>query len=165
MAADRFAARRDRLVRRLRKSDADTLLVTDFTNVTYLTGFSGDSSYLLIGTDTTLLISDSRYTVQIKEECPDLDVYIRNRTEKIAESVVKIAKRAKFNKLGVESHSMTVGQWEHLQKEVKQLELVSLTGKVEELRMFKDSYEILFFRPQHTHNGEQILQVELSIQR
>ena len=43
----RFQLRRDRLRRRFKKSGVNRFLVTDFTNVTYLTGFSGDDSFLL----------------------------------------------------------------------------------------------------------------------
>ena len=46
-----FQSRRDRLRKAFRKAGADALLVTDFTNVTYLTGFTGDDSYLLVRRD------------------------------------------------------------------------------------------------------------------
>ena len=45
---DRYQLRRDRLRKLLRKTGVDSLLVTNFTNVTYLTGFTGDDSYLLV---------------------------------------------------------------------------------------------------------------------
>ncbi len=47
----RHAERRDKLRRLLKKTGADALLVTNFTNVTYLTGFTGDDSYLLVRRD------------------------------------------------------------------------------------------------------------------
>ena len=40
----------------------DALLVTAELNVTYLTGFTGDSSYLLVWGERELLITDGRYT-------------------------------------------------------------------------------------------------------
>ena len=46
-----FQSRRDRLRKALKKANVDALLVTDFTNVTYLTGFTGDDSYLLVRRD------------------------------------------------------------------------------------------------------------------
>ena len=39
--------RREKLRRLVEKAGADALLVTNFINVTYLTGFTGDDSYLL----------------------------------------------------------------------------------------------------------------------
>jgi Xaa-Pro aminopeptidase len=50
--------RREALRRLLARSKLSSLVVTDELNVTYLTGFSGDSSYLLISGDRELLITD-----------------------------------------------------------------------------------------------------------
>ena len=69
---DRYHRRREKLRRSFAKTKADALLVTDFLNVTYLTGFTGDDSYLLVRPDGEVLISDGRYTTQIKDECPEL---------------------------------------------------------------------------------------------
>ena len=46
-----FVARRKKLRNFIRKAEADALLVTNFKNVTYLTGFTGDDSYLLVTLD------------------------------------------------------------------------------------------------------------------
>ena len=54
-------ARRDRLRKAFQKAGIDALLVTDFTNVTYLTGFTGDDSYLLVRRDGETVLSDPRY--------------------------------------------------------------------------------------------------------
>ena len=43
-------------------------------NVTYLTGFTGDSSYLLVCGERELLITDGRYTQQLAEECSGLEL-------------------------------------------------------------------------------------------
>jgi len=43
------------------KQGADALLVTNFFNVTYLTGFTGDDSYLLVTRDAEMVLSDRRY--------------------------------------------------------------------------------------------------------
>ena len=53
------------------------LLVTNPLNVTYLTGFTGEASYLIVTPKKTLLISDGRFADQLKEECPDLEIVIR----------------------------------------------------------------------------------------
>ena len=66
------ARRRDRLARCLPEEGLDALAVTSTVNVTYLTGFSGDSSVLVLTRDRALLVSDPRYTGQIADECPGL---------------------------------------------------------------------------------------------
>ena len=70
-------ARRDRLRKAFHKAGIDALLVTEFTNVTYLTGFTGDDSYLLVRRDGEIVLSDPRYTTQLEEECPGVDLQIR----------------------------------------------------------------------------------------
>ena len=65
---DRFKTRRDRLCRIVQREKVDALLVTNEKNVSYLTGFSGDSSYFLIGPEHEIVISDFRYVTQLEEE-------------------------------------------------------------------------------------------------
>lgn len=43
MPPERFLARQDKLLSRLREAEVDAMLVTGVSNVSYLTGFSGDS--------------------------------------------------------------------------------------------------------------------------
>lgn len=146
MAADRFAARRQKLLRSLGKHQAGALLVTNFTNVSYLTGFSGDDSYLLVSRDATVLISDSRYTTQIGEECPTLDVAIRKTNEKILDAVERVVKAAKLTALGFESNSTTVDQLKSWEERLPAVEFVPISGAVEELRQIKDASEIQAIR-------------------
>ncbi|MEA1952157.1 MAG: Xaa-Pro peptidase family protein [Planctomycetota bacterium] len=135
-------ARRDKLRRAVRKTGADALLVTSFTNVTYLSGFSGDDSFLLVGRDTDVILSDGRYTTQIEEECLGLETYIRPGGEGMFEAVAEIVGKMKATKLGVESQSMTVSLYNRLDKDLAKVALVSTAGLVEKLREIKDKREI-----------------------
>ncbi len=56
-----YEGRRERLSKLLKKEPARSILISSPSNVTYLTGFSGDSSYLWIDGDTIRLISDPRF--------------------------------------------------------------------------------------------------------
>lgn len=146
MHSDRFADRREKLLGKLRQTDAEALLVSNVTNVSYLTGFRGDSSFLLMGPAQTLLISDGRYTTQIQEECPGLDAHIRPLKQTMLEAVGEAVKSAKFRRLGIESGTVTVEQFEGLTEQVKPLQLVPLLGLVEDLRMVKDREEVVAIR-------------------
>ena len=68
---------RDRIASRVVKEGLDAFLVTDLSNVAYLTGFGGDSSYLIITPTSVKFLSDARYEQQTAEECPGLDAYFR----------------------------------------------------------------------------------------
>ena len=140
--ADRFAQRRDKLRKLIRKAGADALLVTDFTNVTYLTGFTGDDSYLLVTLAGEVMISDSRYTIQLEEECPGLELEIRSSGTRMIDSVAQVVTTAKAKKLGIEASTMSVALHEALSAALDTVELVSTKELVEELRVVKDREEI-----------------------
>jgi Xaa-Pro aminopeptidase len=143
---DRYQERRERLRRATAKAGADALLVTDFTNVTYLTGFTGDDSYLLLQAGGEVVISDPRYTTQLEEQCPDVDLHIRPPGVTMLQAVTKVLKRARPPKLGIEGDSMTVGLKEKISTELPKLAMVTTSGLVERLRRIKDKGEIAQIR-------------------
>jgi Xaa-Pro aminopeptidase len=137
-----YAKRRDKIRSRLRKKQLDALLVTSFTNVSYLTGFTGDDSYLLVTAKHDIVLSDERYTTQLEEECPDLELSIRGPGKKMLSSVQREIASAKVKRLGFEADSMTVALHDALNEAVKLCDLIACLGWVEQLRIVKDRNEI-----------------------
>jgi len=137
-----FQARRERLRKALRKAGVDALLVTDFTNVTYLTGFTGDDSYLLVRRDGETVLSDPRYTTQLGEECPGVDLNIRPPGVAMLQAVVRVVHAAKIGRLGIEGDSMTVGLRDQIAEKLPKVEIVPTSEMVEALRLIKDKDEI-----------------------
>ncbi len=137
-----FQARRERLRKAFGKSGIDALLVTDFVNVTYLTGFTGDDSYLLVRRDGETVLSDPRYITQLQEECPGVDLNIRPPGVAMLQAIVRVMRAAKIGRLGIEGDSMTVGLREQIAGKLPKVELVTTSGLVEKLRLIKDKYEI-----------------------
>lgn len=138
--------RRDKLRRLLKKTSADALIVTNFTNVTYLTGFTGDSSYLVLTPSGEVMLSDSRYDQQLAEECPGLDVESRTSATPMMKLIEKTVTRSKISKLAFESQSMTVAQHGAIAKALEKIELMPTEGLVEKLRMIKDRDELAEIR-------------------
>lgn len=153
MAGDKYAVRRQKLLQKLKNSGAGALLVTNFTNVSYLTGFSGDDSYLLVAKEGVILISDSRYTTQLSQECPGLEVHIRPVRQSIIQATARVAKSSGVRTLAIESSSITVEEWETLREQLRDIEFLPLAGMVEELRLIKDADEIAEIR-QAVRQGE-----------
>ena len=141
-----FEARRDRLRKTFKKAGIDALLVTDFTNVTYLTGFTGDDSYLLVRPDGEIVLSDPRYITQLGEECPGVDLNIRPPGVSILQAVVRVVRAAGIGRLGIEGDSMTVGLRDKIAEKLPKLEIVATSGLVEKLRLVKDKDEISLLR-------------------
>jgi len=143
---DRHPARREKLHRAVAKTGADALLVTNFTNVTYLTGFTGDDSYLLLRPAGDLVFSDSRYTTQLAEECPGLDREIRRSGVSMLETLVKQLRRTRIRRLAIEGDSMTVSLRDRIAGELPKLDIHPTSGVVERLRQIKDKDEITQLR-------------------
>jgi Xaa-Pro aminopeptidase len=143
---DRYLARRDKLRQALKKAGAEAILITNFTNVSYLTGFTGDDSYLLVRRDGDVVLSDFRYTIQLKEECPGLDAAIRTHRVTMPQWVAKTLKAAKVRQLALESDSVSWALLEDLRENVKGAEMVPTSGLVEGLREIKDKHEIADIR-------------------
>lgn len=147
---DRFAERRHKLLGLLADHTTPTgtstplppLLVTSEANVTYLTGFTGDSTWLIIGPQLTVLISDSRYTTQLAEECPSLEVSIRKADTTINDELAKVVRKARLSRIAFESHVVTVDSHKTCSTKLPAVEFVPTSGLVEKLRAVKDYVEL-----------------------
>ena len=105
---------RQKLARQLAEADLDCLLVSHPLNVGYLTGFTGEASFLLLGRRRTILVSDGRFSQQIAEECPGLDAHIRPADQATLTAVGEVIIREGFRKVGVEAGHLTVADFEAL---------------------------------------------------
>jgi Xaa-Pro aminopeptidase len=140
------AQRRERLARVLADEGIDVLMVSSPVNVTYLTGFSGDSTVLLLGRDRILLVSDSRYTGQLADECSGLPTHIRPPSQKLPEAVAEVVNRLGVRSIGFESGAVTVAEFEFLRELTPSLDWKGGEERVERLRMVKDSSELAQIR-------------------
>jgi len=62
---------------KLAAANTDVMLITTPANVSYMSGFSGDDSWLILIGGKSILITDSRYALQAKKECPVCRIYER----------------------------------------------------------------------------------------
>ena len=144
--SDRHASRRQKLLKVIRQNKLGGMLVTGETNVTWLTGFSGDSSWLMLTKDKCLIISDSRYETQIAEQCPGLETVIRTTAQPIVEVAARLISKLKPESVGFEGHLLSFEAVEALAGELKTTSLVSISGEIEMLRAVKDAQEIAEIR-------------------
>ncbi|MGY8769912.1 MAG: M24 family metallopeptidase [Pirellulales bacterium] len=144
MAADnsRFATRRNKLRRLMKKDGVQALLVSNHLNVTYLTGFTGEDSYLLVTKDNEIVLSDSRFTTQLEYDCPELDVVIRNSGDTLIKAMQKMVASTKSTELAVEADSMTWSLSRAIDDGLKKVTVTPSSGLVGQLREIKDKEEI-----------------------
>ncbi|HWC14413.1 MAG TPA: Xaa-Pro peptidase family protein [Actinomycetota bacterium] len=131
-----------RLQRDLTSGDVDPLLVTNLTNVRYLTGFSGTNGQVLVHADGALFLTDPRYEARAGAlvQGADVLVYPARLTDVLGDQLTA----RKVTRLGVEG-SMTLTERDDLVESVD-AELVTVGGTVESLRRNKDAEEIELIR-------------------
>ena len=141
-----FVKRRERLWQIATAEGLDLLFITNPINVTYLTGFSGDSSYVILTRDKSLIISDMRYDAQIKEECPGLDAFIRGPALPLSEATIGQLTKFGPRNIGYESGHLTVADFQTFADGAKTANWKPGSDRVEKLRQIKDDVEIAQIR-------------------
>lgn len=142
-----YSSRRDKLRTALRAQGGPRpLLVTSSTNVTYLTGFTGDSSVLILTPTTELIVSDGRYSLQIQEECPGLDAHIRPVGQPLFAGVRAALQSLQPREVSFEAAHLSVAELERLRDAMPSVEWHPTIGLTETLRMIKDDDEIARIR-------------------
>jgi len=141
--------RRKSRIKRLRKlrmsiakKGLDALLLSQPENLRYLSGFTGSSGWLLISGQNAILATDFRYVEQAKGESPDFEI-IQTKQE-LRDWLPDLG----WHKLGFEANCISYDSYHKLSEAIKtkqlNLELVSTTGIVEQLRSIKEPGELGF---------------------
>lgn len=124
----------------------DALLVSNPVNVTYLTGFTGDTTALLLCRDRAVMVSDARYTEQIAEECPGLDAVIRPPVKPLPTAIAETIGKLGFRSIGFDSAHLTVAEFETLHGQTKTVDWKPEHNRVEAMRAVKDESEVAGIR-------------------
>ena len=133
-----FAERLINLYEKISAEEVDALLITKVPNVTYFSGFRGDSSALLIGKNIRKLITDARYIEQARREAKNFQIV--KQEEGIHKKISEELKASGCKKVGFEGLVMTVAQHDYLIKNAEGVELKSVA--LDNLRQVKDAAEI-----------------------
>lgn len=137
-----------KLVDLMASAQVDGYLLTSESNVTYLSGFTGDSSTLLVTGQGVALFTDGRYTEQAAMECHDaIEVvkWVQGKRHGL-ESYGKYVEGYKVKSLGIEGNHMNFNLYNQLHTGLVDVEIKSVNGLVEGLRMVKDQEELSALR-------------------
>ena len=142
------ADRAGRLRSRLSEAPCDALLVTNLTNVRYLTGFTGSAALLLVPAGDAadlVLVTDGRYRDQASGELAEAGVDARvvigleedTRRRALADAAAGV------RRLALESENVSWGQKRRFGADwFRDAELVPTVGLVETQREVKDAGEV-----------------------
>jgi Xaa-Pro aminopeptidase len=157
LAADRKArpARLDGLRARLSQEGVDAYFGIRPENSRYLTGMelgfgeekvAGNSGQFFVSRDEAVVLADSRYTVQVREECPDArmeQVYndLVSRWPELLAGLKGVGGNG-VKRLAVEAGFVPFAMWQRLAAASPDVELVPAEGWVEALRATKEPSEL-----------------------
>ena len=143
---DRTPQRREKVARTFKADRIEAFLVSSAANVSYLSGFSGDDSTLLLTRSRAIVLSDGRYTTQLQQECPGLEHHIRQVGQLMVDAIAEVVDKIGVRRLGFEASAMSVADFEALQEKLPGVEWVGLKDRVEVLRAIKDKDEVAAIR-------------------
>lgn len=137
------AARSDRLRAGLDGAEVDALLVTNLTNIRYLTGFTGSAALLVVTADGLIFVTDGRYGSQADAQLSAAGVTATIEVPGGPQREAVVAAVGSVARLGLEADSVT---WSaartYEERWFPALEVVPTTGLVTALRLVKDDGEI-----------------------
>jgi Xaa-Pro aminopeptidase len=132
-----MSSRGDRLASAVVAQELDVMLVTELTNVSYLTGFGGTNGACVCGPEKRVFLTDFRYTERAEVEVEGWDVITVHDDwlGGIAEHLEGV--------VGFEDDHTAVRLIEKLKEKLADgVELKPAGGAVEELRRVKDANEL-----------------------
>lgn len=139
------AGRADRLRAVLAEASVPALLVTDLTNIRYLTGFTGSAALLLVTESDLCFVTDGRYGDQATGQLGAAGVTAAIEVSSSGQrEVLRAAVRAgRVQRLALEADAVTwKAQQEYASSWFAEAELVPTSGLVATLRERKDDGEL-----------------------
>lgn len=120
----------------LGRHDVVALLVTNLTNVRYLTGFSGTNAQLLLAPDRVVFFTDPRYAARARALVRSAEVVVyASRLSEILPNYLP------GDRLGIEATTMSVAEKDELNARLASVDLVPTQNLIEERRRIKDPDE------------------------
>lgn len=133
-----------RLINKLTEISADALLVTNPTNVTYISGFKGDSSHLIVTPNGSVLLTDGRYLEQAKIECiKEIEIFNWINNERYGiKSYQYWLDNLNADNFAFESSVLSYNDYHRLATNLKVRKFIPVLDIIEQMRKTKDKFEI-----------------------
>ncbi len=128
------------LKKKIKEAKLDALLITNFQNIRYLTGFSSLEGVLLVTGKDSLFFTGICEFAEAKSKSTSFKIKKRNRGD--WNFLKDFIKRAKIKRLGFEAEYFSVADLKSLQKISSNCKLKGTSGIIEHLRAIKTPREI-----------------------
>jgi len=131
-----------RLRNELASRDLEAALITDTLNVRYLTGFTGSFAQVVVGPTQAAIITDSRYAIQVREECPAWDPRTFASPVRGIDFLRDTLTELGLCRVAFEADTVTYAEWQRWKEALNGIELAPASNLMDKLRMVKDASEL-----------------------
>jgi len=130
--------------KRMRACGVNALLVANFRDYHYLTGFTGEDSAAIVTPRDVHILTDARFLEEIKSEVPWAKVRLRKGF--LQDEFALACADLKLKTLAFQPGYLTVGEHAELKKKARGVRLLAAPPIVGDLRKFKDAAEVAMMR-------------------
>ena len=116
--------------------DGECVLISSYPNIFYYSGFTSGDAYLVISKNDAVIITDSRYAVQARKQCPEY------RLINISEGFYDIINNIEENTVLYEEKDISVGFYLNIKKNCGEKNFIPASDRISEFRRKKDMDEI-----------------------
>lgn len=132
--------RLQKLRKLLDQLDLDAFLITFPPHLRYISGFSGSSGAALVKRNSALILTDGRYSQQIRQETRGWKVRIAGGS--LFEELRKTSSLRPSMRVGVDGNSMMLAQYHELKKMFPRIKFVPRADTIEQIAAVKEKEEI-----------------------
>lgn len=135
-----YKARQRAALEMVRQLDADALLVVGLVSIRYLCGFTGSEATLILTGESSLLLCDSRYTLQASAEADGCRVVeYKVKMDGISTAI----RESGCLRLAFDADKAVVSFFNRLSVALPEVEFIPLADQLERLRGVKTAEEVL----------------------
>lgn len=134
----------EKLLAYMEKENIDSFYVAKKENVRFVSGYTGDDSFLFITKGKYYFITDPRYTEQAAIECPEYEIYNwRTPGKTAADAVQALMEKSGAKNVAFEADKLSYAGYLDFEKAVTG-EKIPVTGVIETMRQIKSEKEIAY---------------------
>lgn len=135
-------------------------LITNKSNILYLSGFSGSHGFMLITKNKKILFTDSRYIEEARNK-----ISKSIEVKELKKEWLATLKKLRIKTLGFEGGSLTVNQFKKYKKMSPGIKFKDITGEIEQLREEKTKNEISLIKQSQKITEKTFLLIKKFIQK
>lgn len=131
-----------KVIRELERLDIDGILLTDKSNIGFVSGFLTEDAYVLISKLGKIFITDGRYYEVAEKKCPGWNVVCLSAEVSLQQLLADACQKWQIETLGFEEDVVTQGFYTKITESLPTVRMVPASHVLKKVRMIKRPYEL-----------------------